>query len=73
MLLLFIFIFALLKNVKISYDDPTLKESVVGTSQWLTTEGREKYVSNSVGLCGNIRYDNTALKIFVHWSSGLCD
>ena len=51
MLLLFTFIFGFLKNVRISYDDSTLKESVTGISRWLTTEGREKYVSSSVGLC----------------------
>ena len=58
MLLLFTIIFRFLKTVRISYDDPILKESVAGISQRLKTECREKYVSSKVGLCGNIRYDN---------------
>ena len=70
MLLLFTFIFGFLKNVRISYDDPTLKESVAGISQWLTNEGKEKYVSSSVRLCGNIRYDN--LLYIEHGLDDLC-
>ena len=70
MLLLFIFIFGFLKTVRISYDDPTLKESVAGISQRLKTEGREKYISSSVGLCGNIRYDN--LSYIEHGHDDLC-
>ena len=70
MLLLFTFIFGFLKNVRISYDNPTLKESVAGISQWLTNEGKEKYVSSSVGLCGNIRYDN--LFYIEHGLDNLC-
>ena len=58
MLLLCTFIFGFLYTVRISYDDPTLKESVAGISKRLKTEGREKYFSSSVSLCGNIRYDN---------------
>ena len=58
MLLHFTFIFGFLYTVRISYDDPTLKESVAGISKRLKAEGREKYISSSVNLCGNIRYDN---------------
>ena len=58
MLLLFTFISGFLKNGKICYDDPALKESMGGISQWLKTEDRGKYVSFSIGLCGNICYDN---------------
>ena len=75
MLLLFTFISGFLKNGKISYDDPALKESMAGISQWLKTEDRGKYVSGSVGLCGNICYDNPSyiehglddLCAFVFW------
>ena len=70
MLLLFTFIFGFLKTVRISYDSPTLKESVAGISQRLKTEGREKYVSSSVGFCGNIRYDN--LSYIEHGLNDLC-
>ena len=59
-----------LKNVKISYDDPTLKESVVGISTCLTTEGSEQYVCSSVGSCGNIRYHN--LSYTEHGLDDLC-
>ena len=70
MLLLITFIFGFLKSVRISYDDPTLKKSAADTSQSRTTEGREKYVSSSVGLCGNIRYDN--LSYIEHDLGDLC-
>ena len=63
-------LFGFLKNVRISYDDPTLQGSVAGISQWLKTEGGEKYVSSSVGLCGNIRYDN--LSYIEHGLDDLC-
>ena len=65
MLLLFTFIFGFLKSVRISNDDPTLKKSAADISQ-----GREKYVSSSVGLCGNIRYDN--LSYIEHGLGDLC-
>ena len=70
MLLLFEFIFGFLKTVRISYDDPTLKESEAGISQRLKTEGREKYVSSSAGLCGNICCDN--LLYIEHGLDDLC-
>ena len=70
MLLLSTFIFGFLKNAKISYDDPTIKGSMIVTCQWLATEGREKYVSSSVGLCGNTRYDN--LSYTAHGLHDLC-
>ena len=70
MLSLFTFIFGFLKTVRISYDNPALKERVAGISQQLKTEGREKYVSSSVGLCGNIRYDT--LSCIEHGLDDLC-
>ena len=51
-------------------DCKTLKESVAGISQLLKTEGREEYVSSSVGLYGNVLYDN--LSYIEHALDDLC-
>ena len=70
MLLLFTFIFGFPNTVRIFYDDPTLKGSVAGISQRMKNEDRKKYVSSSLGVCGNISYDN--LSHVEHGLDNLC-